>query len=78
MKDCSFFDGIAWDNYVRTKLDKVKENDWLRKGDILLATRGQQFQQSLPLTYSEPRKRKKNYAEIIFRPSRKPTKPILM
>lgn len=44
MKDCSCFDGIAWDNCVRTKLDRVKESDWLKKGDILLATRGNNYQ----------------------------------
>lgn len=44
MKDCSFFDGIAWNSCVRTSLGRVKESDWLKDGDILLATRGNNYQ----------------------------------
>lgn len=44
MKDCSAVNGIDWENCVKTQLDQVREHEWLREGDILIPSRGNNYQ----------------------------------
>lgn len=40
MKDASWNEGVKWSGCVRTHLSGKREPDWLRPGDILVASRG--------------------------------------
>lgn len=44
MKDCSAINGINWEHCVKTQLDQVREHEWLREGDILIPSRGNNYQ----------------------------------
>lgn len=44
MKDCSVMNGIDWENCVKTQLNQVREHEWLREGDILIPSRGNNYQ----------------------------------
>ncbi|MDH2999032.1 restriction endonuclease [Pasteurellaceae bacterium LFhippo2] len=43
MKDCSLLGEVDWQSCVKTTLTKVKESDWLKQGDILVASRGNNY-----------------------------------
>ncbi|ABR74994.1 restriction endonuclease [Actinobacillus succinogenes] len=44
MKDCSAINGIDWEHCVKTRLEQVREHEWLREGDILIPSRGNNYQ----------------------------------
>lgn len=44
MKDCSAINGIDWESCVKTQLAQVRDHEWLREGDILIPSRGNNYQ----------------------------------